>query len=74
MLFTPFLPAFYHMKKKGATQKGDNHMKTLEDYKQALLDQPSTFIREKLLAQADADGFTAWELAELAGVGCECWA
>ena len=49
-------------------------MKTFEDYKTALLDQPSIFIREKLLAQAEADGFTAWELAELAEVRAEPWA
>ena len=49
-------------------------MKTFEDYKRALMDQPSAFIREKLLAQAESDGFTAWELAELAGVRAEPWA
>lgn len=49
-------------------------MKTFEDYKQALLDQESPYLREKLLAQADEDGFTAWELAELAGVRAELWA
>lgn len=51
--------------------KGDDHVKTLEDYKQALMDQPSVLIREKLLAQAEADGFTAWELAELAAIWAE---
>ena len=29
-------------------------------------------VQEKLLAQADADGFTAWELAELAA-WAEAW-
>ena len=37
-------------------------MKTFEDYRQALL------------AQADADGLTAWELAELSQIGAEPWA
>lgn len=48
-------------------------MTTIEDYKQALRDQPSEHIREKLLAQAEADGFNAWELAELAA-WAEAWA
>ena len=43
-------------------------MKTFEDYKQAL-EHTGPRLREKLLAQADADGFTAWELAELAQIG-----
>lgn len=43
-------------------------MKTIEDYKIAL-EQAGPRLREKLLAQADADGFDAWALAELAGVG-----
>ncbi len=46
-------------------------MKTFEDYKAALMDQASQFLREKLLAQADADGLDAWKLAELAAVGAE---
>ena len=46
-------------------------MKTLEDYKVAL-EVAGPRLREKLLAQADADGFDAWELAELAEVGA--WA
>lgn len=45
-------------------------MKTFEDYKQAM-EHAGPRLREKLLAQADADGFTAWELAELAGVRAE---
>lgn len=48
-------------------------MKTMEDYKQAL-ETAGPYLREKLLAQADADGFTAWELAELAGARAEPWA
>lgn len=58
---------------------GDNierrsHMKTLEDYKAALLNQPSPHLREKLLGQAEADGYDAWALAEMAGVCAELWA
>ena len=45
-------------------------MKTIEDYKTAL-EQAGPRLREKLLAQADADGFDAWMLAELAAVGSE---
>lgn len=48
-------------------------MKTLEDYKQAL-EHAGPRLAEKLLAQADEDGFTAWELAELAGTRAELWA
>lgn len=48
-------------------------MKTLEDYKRAM-ETAGPLLREKLLAQADADGFTAWELAELIGVHAELWA
>lgn len=46
-------------------------MKTFEDYKKALLEQASQYLREKLLAQADADGLDVWELAELAAIGAE---
>lgn len=49
-------------------------MKTFEDYKTALQNQPSPLIREKLLAEADDCGFTAWQMAELAGVRTELWA
>ena len=48
-------------------------MKTLEDYRRAL-EAAGPRLREKLLAQADADGFDAWALAELAGVRTELWA
>lgn len=46
-------------------------MKTIEEYKRALLDAPSEYIREKLLAEADKDGLTAWQLAELASMAAE---
>lgn len=49
-------------------------MRTFEDYKRTLLDTPSEHIREKLLAEADASGFTAWQMAELAGLRAELWA
>lgn len=48
-------------------------MKTFDDYKEAL-ENSGPVLQEKLLAQADKDGFTAWELAELAGVCAEQWA
>lgn len=47
-------------------------MKTLEEYKQAL-EHAGSAVQEKLLPQADADGFTAWELAELAA-WAQAWA
>ncbi len=47
---------------------------TFEDYKNAISNAPSERIREKLLAEADERGFTAWQLAELAGVRAELWA
>lgn len=46
---------------------------TLEEYRTALKDAGPR-LREKLLAQADEDGFSAWELAELAGIQAEAWA
>lgn len=48
--------------------------RTIEDYELALQNQPSPHLREKLLAQAEADGYDAWVLAELAGVRPELWA
>lgn len=39
----------------------------MEDYKQAIINAPSDIIAEKFMAEADAEGFTAWQLAELAG-------
>lgn len=44
-----------------------------EEYRAQLEQTDSPYLREKLLAQADADGFTAWQLAELAGVRAELW-
>ena len=44
-------------------------MKTIDDYKEAL-EHAGSAVQEKLLAQAD--GFTAWELAELAA-WAEAW-
>lgn len=45
-------------------------MKTFEDYKQAM-ENAGPVLAEKLLAQADKDGFSAWQLAELVGVHAE---
>ena len=50
-----------------------NNVKTFEDYK-AALEYAGPRLREKLLAQADKDGLTAWELAELAKAGADPWA
>lgn len=48
-------------------------MKTLEDYKGAL-ENAGPRLAELLLAEAESDGFTAWQIAELAGVRGELWA
>lgn len=40
-------------------------MKTFEDYKKAVANAPSDLLADKLIAQADRDGFNAWQLAEL---------
>lgn len=48
-------------------------MKTFEDYKTAL-ENAGPRLSELLLAQAENDGFTAWQIAELAGVRAELWA
>ena len=48
-------------------------MKTFEDNKRAI-ENAGPVLVEKLLAQADADGPTAWQLAELAGLRAELWA
>lgn len=53
-------------------ERSQIQMKTLEEYKQAL-EHAGSAVQEKLLAQADADGFSAWELAELAA-WAEAWA
>lgn len=47
---------------------------TFEDYKEALWDTPNQHAREKLLAEADTRGFTAWQMAELCMVREEPWA
>lgn len=49
-------------------------MKTFEDYKTALANQPSQHMQEKLLAEAEANGFSYWQMAELIGVRAELWA
>lgn len=49
-------------------------MKTFEDYKTALQNQPSPRIREKLLTEADDCGLTAGELAALAQAAALAWA
>lgn len=57
---------------KGATERRWNAaVKTFEDYRKALLEQASQYLREKLLAQADEDGLNVWELTELAAIGAE---
>lgn len=48
-------------------------MKTLEDYKGAL-ERAGPRLAELLLAEAEKDGLTAWQVAELAGVRAELWA
>lgn len=48
-------------------------MKTFEEYKRAI-ENAGPVLAEKLLAQADADGYDAWALAELAGLQTELWA
>lgn len=48
-------------------------MKTIEEYK-AALEHAGPQLAEKLLAQADKDGYDAWVLAEMAGVWAEPWA
>ena len=48
-------------------------MKTIEEYK-AALEHAGPRLAEKLLAQAEEDGYDAWALAELAGIRAELWA
>lgn len=48
-------------------------MKTFEDYKNAM-EHVGPRLAELLLAQAEKDGFTAWQIAELVGVRAEMWA
>lgn len=47
---------------------------TLDEYRAQLEQTSSPHLREKLLAEANQKGFTAWQLAELAGVRAEIWA
>lgn len=54
-------------------ERSQIQMKTLEEYKQAL-EHAGSAVQEKLLAQADADGFSAWELAEKPSAWAEAWA
>ena len=49
-------------------------MKTFEDYKSALLNQPSPHLRERLLGEAEASGFSAGELEELTQAAEFAWA
>lgn len=49
-------------------------MKNFEDYKAALLNQPSPYLRERLFGEACESGFTASELAELAHTAELAWA
>lgn len=49
-------------------------MKTFEEYKKAVAEQPSDRLADDLIAQAKADGYDAWALAELAGLRTELWA
>lgn len=48
-------------------------MKTLEDYKDAL-EHAGPRLAELLLAEAESDGLTAWQIAELVGARGELWA
>ena len=48
-------------------------MKTFEDYKDAL-EHAGPRLAELLLAEAESDGLTAWQIAELVGVRGELWA
>lgn len=47
---------------------------SFEDYRAQLERTDSPYLRERLLAEADRDGFDAWQLADLAGVRAERWA
>lgn len=49
-------------------------MKTFEDYKAALLEQPSPYLRERMLGEADESGLTAGELDALAQAAALAWA
>lgn len=47
---------------------------SFEEYKAALANTPSQRVREALLAEAAACGFTAWQMAELCGIRDDPWA
>ena len=47
---------------------------TFEDYREAILANPSPYAREALRAEAAACGFTAWQMAELCMAREEPWA
>lgn len=47
---------------------------SMEDYKQAIINAPSDIIAEKFMAEADAAGFSAWQMAELCMAREEPWA
>lgn len=49
-------------------------MKTFEDYKTVLLNQPSCHLRERLLGEAEASGLSAGELEALAQAAEFAWA
>ena len=49
-------------------------MMAVQDCKLILQDQPSPHLQEQSLAQAEADGYDAWALAEMVGVRAELWA
>ena len=47
---------------------------SFEEYKTAIANTPSQRVREELLAEADACGFSAWQMAELCAVRDDPWA
>ena len=47
---------------------------SFEEYKTALANTPSQRVREELLAEADACGFSAWQMVELCAVRDDPWA
>lgn len=49
-------------------------MRTFEEYKRAVAEQPSDRLAEELIVAAKADGYDAWQIAELAGIRTELWA
>lgn len=49
-------------------------MRTFEEYKWALLEQPSPYLRERMLGEADENGLTVMELDTLAQTAALAWA